>query len=154
MLQNIEQKETMYTRVFPAFVLLAGVVYAYFTLTAPPTTAGKQLGLVGMKLLLVQLTFTVPFIATWVVGSLAARNLKRYAGRITDSSEALGYRYFAAGIVFLVLGAVTAQVVGLPRNFYEGNVEVIAFLSVLANYINVLYIDPDIYFYQKPDPVK
>lgn len=137
--QNTGEPKTKAAWVFPAAVLIAGLMYAYFTFTAPPTEAGQKLGLVGTKLLLLQISFIVPFLAIWLIGSRAAQNLRRYARRVSDASVSNGYRHFAMGITLLVAGQVVAQMIGIPRIFYREDAAVMTALAIIINYVNVLF---------------
>lgn len=137
--KNAAEKGKNFVWIFTLLVLIAGAVYIYFTFTAPPTESSKRLGLVGMTLFVIQFTFILPFIATWILGAVAAGNLKRYESSLTDPSIRKGYRYFAIGTIFLVLELVVAQLAGLPRNFFQENLSVIADLSILVNYIHVFF---------------
>jgi hypothetical protein len=139
MSQDTKQKQTIGSWIFPALTIVTAVVYAYFSFNTPTTAANERFGLVGLKLLLIQITFIIPYVTTWVIGAFAASNLKRRANYTTDPLTKLGYQYFSTGITFLVIGTMIAQIVALPRSFYPDDVSVITLITIVTNYINVFF---------------
>lgn len=139
----MEQKEKQKIKkngwLFTALVAISGAIYAYFSITAPSTASGEQLGLTGIKLFIVQITIIIPFIFTWIMGAIAVKKLKSYSETIGDESESKAFKLFSIGITYLVAGLVISQLIGLLKNFFQENISIIAFITILVNYINILF---------------
>lgn len=136
MLQILTSKK--YTLIYIAFAFLAGVIYFYFTMAAPETTSGASLGLTGLKLLIVKATFALPYALVGVIGAFAASKLKYLKTQVGDEAIRDGYGALGNGILILVTGQIFLQLVGLVRSYYPENYDLVAFVTVLTNYVNAL----------------
>lgn len=133
--QPITEKKKDYAWIFYAIILAFGVIYIYFTITTPTTASSERLGLVGLKKLIVQITFILPYIATWLFGTIAVVNLRRAQMRVQNTIVRSAYGHFAFGIACLVSAMILAAIMGQLRSYYQDNTSFVMFVTILNNYI-------------------
>jgi hypothetical protein len=124
-------------------LLLVGGLYAYLTFTAPAPTrpAAPGFELLEPWKTIVQITFILPFLASWAFGAFAVDYLLETARRLPAGAKAVRmFRLLGYGVLALVLGSWISSLISQVRgNFFPEDAYMQMALTVAQNYAYVLF---------------
>src|SRR5882672_9275214 len=125
------------------YIILFLTIIFYILLTFYPhnTSSNKAFGLSKEQIFLLQITIIIPYIASWGVGIYALLTLEKFIESVENKKDTffLFIRSFQTGFLWIIMGSSLTSLIGAVRSYFMSNPTVIPSLTILTNYLYILF---------------
>jgi hypothetical protein len=121
-------------------VFVAWAIYIFLTLIAQPTQQSQQLNLSEATVIILRISFLVPYMLTWLIAMLGWYYFRKFArdAKRKKIPSHIGFRYIARGIGLLVFDLILIPLIGSARNTFASNEAMAVATILLSNYLHIL----------------
>lgn len=123
-------------------IFLLWLLYQIITFAAPVSASSVSLGLSAQSIRLLQLTISLPLLATWLIGIWGADNLSRFSRSLENVDQKIAFHHTSKGVRILIFGSMLTSLLGSIRTYYALSPEIVRLFTILINY---LYVIPTLY---------
>lgn len=120
-------------------LVAAWAVYSYFTFQTPAGQAMAKYRIDAFQISLLRWSVVIPVLFIWSAILYSYLKLKDYSQTIIKSKDGQGFRSISYGVLFMLLSSALSSYVSLAMQFMASDPIVKKSLSILNNYIVVLF---------------
>lgn len=117
---------------------LASITYVLLTFFTPASSSSARLGLSQEQIFFLRFTIALPYVVTWFLAMYGLSRLKHYINS-TKKKDLLTtlLRYIWLGFLWIVLGTISAAIIGGVRQYFNTNTDVYPIITIILNYFYV-----------------
>ncbi len=116
-------------------ILLFWFIYVGIGLITP--LSRNTLGLDPLQLRLLQFSFYLPILVTWLLGTFASSSLRKYSHGLEDREQKNAFNNISHGVSILIITSVITSISGNLRSYFQDSQVLTATFTIINNYLYV-----------------
>ncbi|MDE2026164.1 MAG: hypothetical protein KGJ07_06725 [Patescibacteria group bacterium] len=120
--------------------------YSYLTFQTPSGQAIAKYQISLYQITLLKFSIIVPVSFIWAAILYSSLKLYTYSETIISSGDGQGFRQIAHGVFFFLVASIVSSFITLGAQFYPNNLELAKYVTILNNYVMVIFSFVSFYF--------
>lgn len=129
-------KSKIYLQTYFLITFILWIIYQIISFSTPVSESASTLGLSLLQIRLVQLSISIPILATWLIGIWGSINLWLFSDSLDERSTKKSFRRISVGIGILVSASILSTIIGAGQNYIDVP-EVTRSTTIIRNYVYV-----------------
>ena len=122
-----------------AVLIIIWIVYAVLTILTPTAAqTTSRYGITPNEILLIRITFLVPYFLIWAAALFAIVNFKHYTSFLVNSTESSGFKKITTGLWFLLLTLIIPQFISVIAGYYSSSMHLQRLTVIISNYVSII----------------